>query len=80
MIVDNQLVVSNRKKKDIVIELRKKEFRPFTKARRAKVAADDAPDLEDESEGDVGQDADYDYLLGMPIWSLTREKAKSDLT
>jgi hypothetical protein len=36
MIVDKQLSVSNRKKADIVAELRKKEFRPFPKVSKAK--------------------------------------------
>lgn len=79
MIVDKQLVVSNRKKADIVSELRKKEFRPFPKISKAKAAGEDAPVAEEEEETEeLGQDADYDYLLGMAIWSLTREKVKND--
>jgi len=72
MIVDKQLSVSNRKKADIVAELRKKEFRPFPKVSKAKESGE-IEDVIDEEE-DQGSDADYDYLLGMAIWSLTKEK------
>jgi DNA topoisomerase-2 len=71
MIVDKQLSVSNRKKADIVVELRKKEFRPFPKVSRARAEGETEEVVEDEEEGN---DSDYDYLLGMAIWSLTKEK------
>ncbi|KAG6915987.1 hypothetical protein DXG01_008967 [Tephrocybe rancida] len=92
MIVDKQLVVSNRKKVDIIQDLRKHEFRPFPKisgAKKAGETVDAQEDEEDEDEdeedneggasakgkGKAGGDAtDYDYLLGMAIWSLTKEK------
>lgn len=72
MIVDKQLSVSNRKKADIVVELRKKEFRPFPKVSKAQASGETEEVVEDEEE--QGSDSDYDYLLGMPIWSLTKEK------
>jgi len=80
MIVDKQLVVSNRKKADIVVDLRKHKFRPFPKVKGAKAAGETEPAAEDEDADDAEPDvngvslADYDYLLGMPIWSLTKEK------
>ena len=76
MIVSKELVVSNRKKADIVEELRQKKFRPFPKVAKAKAVGEN----EDAEEGDNdeattgGASADYDYLLGMAIWSLTKEK------
>ena len=75
LIVDKQLVVSNRKKADIVVDLRKHKFRPFPKVSNAKRAGEieDAAE-DDEQDNEVGGDADYDYLLGMAIWSLTKEK------
>ncbi|KAH6917161.1 DNA topoisomerase II [Coprinopsis sp. MPI-PUGE-AT-0042] len=76
MIVDKKLSVNNRKKADIVADLRKLQFRPFPKVRKAKATKpDEEPDEEDEDE-DEGIDAitDYDYLLGMAIYSLTRER------
>ena len=72
MIVDKELVVSNRKKADIVADLRKKGFRPFPKVNRA----GETEQVVEADEGDVQEEtsADYDYLLGMAIWSLTKEK------
>jgi len=78
MIVNKQLSVSNRKKGDIVHELRKLSFRPFPKVSKAKAAGeteDAIPDPDEESE-EEGTDADFDYLLGMQIWSLTKEKVR----
>jgi len=80
MIISKDLVVSNRKKADIVEELRQKKFRPFPKAAKAKVAGE-TEDAEANDEGEVeeaasGTSTDYDYLLGMAIWSLTKEKVR----
>ncbi|KAN0138695.1 type II DNA topoisomerase [Lactarius tabidus] len=74
MIVNKELVVSNRKKADLVAELRQKDFRPFPKVAKAKAAGENEDAEEDEPEAVSGTSTDYDYLLGMPIWSLTREK------
>jgi DNA topoisomerase-2 len=76
MIVNKELVVSNRKKADLVAELREKDFRPFPKVAKAKAAGENEDAEEDEPEATSGTSADYDYLLGMPIWSLTREKVR----
>jgi DNA topoisomerase-2 len=78
MIVDKELVVSNRKKADIVAELRKLRFRPFPKVTSAKVNENEEKVDEDEDEEELGNDSDYDYLLGMAIWSLTKEKVTQD--
>jgi DNA topoisomerase-2 len=72
MIINKELVVSNRKKSDIVAELREKSFRPFPKVSKAKAAGETEEAFEEEES--TGVDSDYDYLLGMAIWSLTREK------
>jgi len=74
MILDKELVISRRKKSDLVAQLRKLEFRPFPKVAKAKAAGEDEP-AEEEEEEFTGTSSDYDYLLGMPIWSLTEEKA-----
>lgn len=71
MIIGKELVVSNRKKADIVAELRKLKFRPFPKVLSAKASENEENEDEDEEHG---SDSDYDYLLGMAIWSLTKEK------
>ena len=81
MIIDKQLVISNRKKVDIVAELRELQFRAFPRISKAK----DAGEVEAVVENDVDEDeiaaikgapsnSDFDYLLGMAIWNLTREK------
>ena len=72
--MDKELVVSNRKKADIVSELRKKKFRPFPKVSKAKAAGETEVAADDDDDEGGGADTDYDYLLGMPIWSLTKEK------
>ena len=78
MIVDKQLHVSNRKKADIVADLRKHEFRAFPKNQSSKAVAGETAEDEDEGEEEDNKNgesmADFDYLLGMPIWSLTKEK------
>ncbi|KAG9100840.1 DNA topoisomerase 2 [Ceratobasidium sp. UAMH 11750] len=77
MIIKKELVVSNKKKADLCAELRKLDFRPFPKVRKAKDAGEneDAQE-EEEEEQPTGANSDYDYLLGMAIWSLTREKVE----
>jgi hypothetical protein len=75
MIVDKEITVANRKKADIVVELRKKGFRPFPKVASAKAAGEEeAVSGSGDEEENEGSASDYDYLLGMAIWSLTREK------
>jgi DNA topoisomerase II len=84
MIVDRELSVSNRKKADIVAELRKKDFRPFPKVAKARAAGETEEVVEDVDEleevereaRDTGAGSDFDYLLGMPIYSLTKEKVR----
>lgn len=71
MIIAKELVVSNRKKAELVTELRKRDFTPFPKS-KAKEAGENEEVLEDEES--TGTAGDYDYLLGMPIWNLTHEK------
>jgi DNA topoisomerase II len=75
MIVDKDLVVSNRKKVDIVADLRRHKFRPFSKT-SAKTSQETEP-AEEENE-EEGAQTDFDYLLGMAIWSLTKEKVCLD--
>lgn len=71
MIIDKKLSVSNRRKVDIVADLRRLEFRAFPKRNSKEGDENEAVD-EDGEEGESV--ADYDYLLGMAIWSLTKEK------
>jgi DNA topoisomerase-2 len=81
MIVDKELAVSNRKKAEIIEELRQKKFWPFPKVAKAKATgetedAEDGANDEAEETTTGGTSTDYDYLLGMAIWSLTKEKVR----
>jgi len=83
MIVDKKLVVSNRKKADIVAELRELQFRPFPKNSKVQSATNTEAVIENEVDDDeiaaergVPTNSDFDYLLGMPIWNLTKEKVR----
>ncbi|KAK4690014.1 DNA topoisomerase II, partial [Tremellales sp. Uapishka_1] len=71
MIINKELVVSNKKKADLVVELRGLKFRAFPRGKKAKEMGETEEFQEDGDEGALG---DYDYLLGMAIWSLTAEK------
>jgi DNA topoisomerase-2 len=73
MIISKELVVSNKKKANLVIELRNLRFRPFPKSKKAREEGEAQPSLDEEDEGMA---SDYDYLLGMAIWSLTAEKVR----
>ena len=78
MIITKELSVSNKKKDIIVNELRGLNFKPFPKSKKAREAGETEAALEEEDEGTA---SDYDYLLGMAIWSLTKEKVSfSSLT
>lgn len=81
MIVDKQLVISNRKKADIVGDLKKHEFRPYPKGPKA-VTTETSPEQdEDDDEGEtvMSTTTDFDYLLSMGIWNLTKEKVSRQL-
>jgi DNA topoisomerase-2 len=84
-IIAGALKVQNRKKVDLLRELQRRNYFPVPKPKAAVVAGSDsaagAGAGEDEEEGDdipagVPASSDYDYLLSMPIWSLTMEKVK----
>ena len=76
MIVDKELVISNKKKVDVIAELRKLQFRPFPTIKKAKDAGETEQAAEDEDEDEEVENngTDYDYLLNMRISSLTRER------
>ncbi|GAA5960302.1 hypothetical protein JCM3765_002536 [Sporobolomyces pararoseus] len=75
-IIKKEITLSNRKRADLVAELRKKDFRPFPKVAKAQVAAavDENGQEEEDPDAEAGADSDYDYLLSMSLSSLTAEK------
>lgn len=67
-VISGELVVANRKKHDLVADLRKRGFKAFGADKTAAAAVD-------EKDTEEGGDADeYDYLLSMKLWSLTAER------
>merc|ERR1711935_1143368 len=72
----NDLIVSSRKRKEILRELEEREYDLMPSDK--KVKDDDESEDEDSNEGstDAELSKGYEYLLGMKIWSLTFEKAE----
>jgi len=78
---DGKLVIENKKKKLMIEELVTKGYEsdPIKAWKKAieRSANDYESDSEFESEEgaeEVEQGKDFDYLLGMPMWNLTKEK------
>lgn len=72
MIIEKKLIVSGRRKVDIVVDLRELNFMTIAKVVKDKNPERDEPDEDEQEAGE--SDSDYDYLLGMAIWNLTRER------
>lgn len=83
LIISKELSINNRKRAVVVADLRTREFRPFPKIVKVHlaVAAAGGEEDDDEAEEEVvdakgGADSDFDYLLGMALYSLTAEKVR----
>lgn len=78
-VCSGDLVVSNRKRVVLLKDLQDRGFELFPKDTKKVSNGDNEEDEEDESEDDTASDAElakgYEYLLGLKIWSLTKEKA-----
>jgi len=78
-VIDNKLVVSNRKKSELLSDLQKKGFKAFNDKKTKKDVQDAESD--DEADEDVSPIATlekgYDYLLSMKLWSLTMERVQA---
>ena len=73
---DGRLVIENKKKKDMIDELVRKNY-DSDPVKAWKRAQDKDAALEEEGDSDDEVDTtgpDYDYLLGMAMWSLTKER------
>lgn len=75
-IISGSLVISNRKRDAILRDLVTQGFKAFPKKTARGKADEEAAEAAatDESAGDEPGVHDYDYLLNMPLWSLTMEK------
>lgn len=80
MIIEGTLVISKKKKSVLVLELKEKGFKPIAKVADAAKLGEDEPAMEDTEEVDDKDvevlSSSYDYLLGMPMWSLTQERVE----
>ena len=83
-VVRGEIIVSNRKRADLFLELQQKGFTPMPKKKKGidavvAGAVEEEEDQEEESpEGGKGgvKASDYEYLMCMPIGSLTLEKVQ----
>merc|ERR1719356_1541043 len=81
MVVEGELEIRKKKKADLLKELQKKGFKTMSEL-DAILESDDINSSEpaEEKDGAAGDEeaekTDYDYLLGMNLWSLSYEKLK----
>ncbi len=74
-VINGTLVLSNRKRGDLLAELKRRGFTPFPKtAKKTDNPTDDNESVEGALDDGAVALGDYDYLLSMPLWSLTVEK------
>eukprot|EP00698_Gefionella_okellyi_P000094 TRINITY_DN1007_c0_g1_i3.p1 TRINITY_DN1007_c0_g1~~TRINITY_DN1007_c0_g1_i3.p1 ORF type:complete len:1456 (-),score=395.08 TRINITY_DN1007_c0_g1_i3:700-4800(-) len=71
MVVKGELVIVKKRKVDLLEELERLKFAKFAKKAGPIPSAPASEDGEDEVPG-----ANYEYLLGMSLWSLTFEKVE----
>ncbi|KAI1955941.1 DNA topoisomerase 2 [Ophidiomyces ophidiicola] len=78
MIINGKLVISKKAKARLITELKEKGFKPIPKGIDSAQEGESEPFVEDdenEEDKELGQDL-FDYLLGMPLWSLTQERVE----
>jgi DNA topoisomerase-2 len=83
-VVKEEIIVRNRKKAELLKELAAKKFTPIYKEKKKKKKTVTAEEVDDgdaeESESEANESeakSGYDYLLSMPLWSLTLEKVEA---
>jgi len=84
MVVKGELELRKRKKADLLKDLQKRGFKPMSELdamveSKKNAPKEEKPAAEEDADGEEGADAeksDYDYLLGMNLWSLTFEKVE----
>lgn len=67
MIIDRELVVSNRKRVELVKELKEKKFKPVSKVKIARDSFDPTEEDEEAAGIESAATSDYDYLLGVSV-------------
>lgn len=80
-VCSGDLVVSNRKRNDLLADLQERKYETFQNKDKKKDVSESSDQEDDEDEEMEASEADlakgYEYLLGMKIWSLTYEKAEA---
>jgi DNA topoisomerase-2 len=71
-IIDGSLVIHKKKRQMIIQELQSRNFKPFT-TDNANIE-ENPVDIDSASQGSVSEHSGFDYLLSMPLWSLTHER------
>lgn len=71
MVIRGELIVSNRKKIDLLQDLKAKGFKTSHEIMNKEAKPEAGEGAVDPTKG-----GGYDYLLGMPIWSLTMERVE----
>lgn len=82
-VVKGEIVVSNRKRADLFLELKQKGFTPLPSKPKTVEAAPEPAESEESADNDEEEEvgrgvkaSDYEYLLSMPIGTLTLEKVQ----
>lgn len=81
-VVKGEIIVNNRKRAELLLELKNKGFTPFPKKKPVEAVVADSTDDADDSEESPEESSrgvrasDYDYLLSMAIGTLTLEKVQ----
>ncbi|KAL6567913.1 DNA topoisomerase 2 [Orobanche gracilis] len=83
-VVNGEIIVSNRKRADLFIELHHKGFTPFPKKAKSMepevAGANDNTEETEENESVIGngvRSSDYEYLISMAIGTLTIERVEA---
>eukprot|EP00931_Biecheleriopsis_adriatica_P084093 TRINITY_DN5779_c0_g2_i3.p1 TRINITY_DN5779_c0_g2~~TRINITY_DN5779_c0_g2_i3.p1 ORF type:complete len:1238 (-),score=371.19 TRINITY_DN5779_c0_g2_i3:124-3837(-) len=79
MVIKGEIVVAKRKRDELIAELKRKGFKPYNEIfGKTKPAEEEEAATESKSGGKEVKDpkSGFDYLLGMPIWSLTWERVE----
>ena len=77
-VIAGTLVVSNRKKNELLDELQEKNFKLCIDRKGAKKEDEEGGEEEEELPSNaVSLSQGFDYLLSMKIWSLTMERVRA---
>lgn len=78
-VIAQKIIIRNRKRAEIINELKERKFTQFydKKDQKKTKKVEDEEDSEDEESSKATaseKKSGYEYLLGMPLWSLTMER------